>query len=236
MNLASWLPTTLIDYPDHVAATLFVSGCNFRCPFCHNPELVLPDRVSQLPTVKEAEIFGELERRRGFLEGIVLTGGEPTLQPDLVSFVERLKATNVLVKLDTNGSRPEVVRTLLDGGLVDYIAVDIKAPRGRYEEYGGAAADPRDVERTIRIVVDKAPDYEFRTTVAPGLAASDIESIVAWIGTAKRYVLQAFRVPLEDSKTLLDPTWAKREALASPALGEAWAAVASSFRDGGVRA
>lgn len=235
MNLAGWLPTTLIDYPDHVAATLFVSGCNFRCPFCHNPELVLPDRVSSLPMLNGDEIFGDLERRRGFLDGVVLTGGEPTLQPDLVSFIERLKATDVLVKLDTNGSRPEVIRTLLNGGLVDYIAVDIKAPRDRYEEYGGTAADPRDVERTIRVVVDKAPDYEFRTTVAPGLAASDIAAIAAWIGTAQRYVLQVFRVPPEDSKTLLDPTWAQREALAAPALGEAWAAVASGFRDGGVR-
>ena len=132
MNLAGWLPTTLIDYPDHVAATLFVSGCNFRCPFCHNPELVLPDRVSSLPMLNGDEIFGDLERRRGFLDGVVLTGGEPTLQPDLVSFIERLKATDVLVKLDTNGSRPEVIRTLLNGGLVDYIAVDIKAPRDRY--------------------------------------------------------------------------------------------------------
>jgi len=236
MNLASWLPTTLIDYPGRVAATLFTSGCNFRCPFCHNPELVLPERVAALSILDEEEILGEIERRRGFLDGIVLTGGEPTLQPDLPAFAECLKARNVLVKLDTNGSRPEVVRTLLDDGLIDYVAVDIKAPRDRYEEYAGTAVDPWDIERTIRIVVDGAADYEFRTTVAPGLTVSDIESIADWIGTAQRYVLQAFRVPPEDTKTLLDPAWAERGALDAPGLQKAWAVVASRFKDGGVRA
>lgn len=235
MNLASWLPTTLIDYPGRVAGTLFVSGCNFRCPFCHNPELVLPERVAALPILNEEEILDDLARRRGFLGGIVLTGGEPTLQPDLSAFVERLKATNVLVKLDTNGSRPEVVQALLDGGLIDYVAVDIKAPRDRYEEFAGTAVDPGDIEKTIRIVVGRAGDYEFRTTVAPGLTASDIESIADWIGTAYRYVLQAFRVPPEDTKTLLDPAWAEREALDAPALQQAWASVAPRFKDGGVR-
>jgi len=236
MNLASWFPTTLIDYPEHVAATLFALGCNFRCPFCHNPELVLPERVAAVPPLDVGEVLGELERRRGFLDGAVLTGGEPTLQDDLILFAERLKQLGLLVKLDTNGSRPEVVRDLLDRGVVDYVAVDIKAPPDRYDAFGGLGARPADVEETVSLLKGAATDHEFRTTVAPGLALSDIEAIAAWIGPARRYVLQAFHVPRERTKGLLDPAWAKRDALDAAELMRAWVAVKDLFKAGGVRA
>ena len=236
MNLASWLPTTLIDYPEHVAATLFTLGCNFRCPFCHNPELVLPERVAAFSSLDVGEVLAELERRRGFLDGVVLTGGEPTLQEDLVSFAEGLKQLGLLVKLDTNGSRPEVVRSLLARNLIDYVAVDVKAPLARYEVFAGSCARPTEVEETVSLLKGAGTDYEFRTTVAPGLALRDIEAIAAWIGPARRYVLQAFHVPRERTKGLLDPAWAEREALDASELMQAWAAVEDWFEAGGVRA
>ncbi|MGB2983785.1 MAG: anaerobic ribonucleoside-triphosphate reductase activating protein [Candidatus Bipolaricaulia bacterium] len=236
MNLTGWLPTTLIDYPGRVAATLFASGCNFRCPFCHNPELVRPERVASLPILDEEEILSDLARRRGFLDGVVLTGGEPTLQRDLVAFAGRLKEMGYLVKLDTNGSHPAVVQTLIDGGLADYVAVDIKGPPDRYAEFAGVGANTEDVRQTVRIVTDGPIDYELRTTVAPGLTASDIEEIADWVRPAKRYVLQAFRVPPEATKTLLDPSWAVRDALGEAELRATWATLSERFEDGGVRA
>ena len=235
MNLASFFPTTLIDYPGHVAATLFLLGCNFRCPFCHNPELVLPERVAAAGRLDPDRVLSELERRRGFLDGVVLTGGEPTGQPDLADLAERLKRMGYLVKLDSNGSRPEEIRALVDRGLVDYVAVDIKAPPERYAEFAGDGASPREVERTVRLLHDVGVDQEFRTTVAPGLTRQDIEAIVRWIGPARRYVLQAFRVPREEGKSLLDPAWADRDALADADLHAAWEAVRDRFGDGGVR-
>jgi len=236
MDLAGWRPTTLIDFPGRVAATLFTSGCNFRCPFCHNPELVLQERAVGLPVLDEQEILRELGRRHGFLDGVVLTGGEPTLQADLCSFAERVKALGFRVKLDTNGSTPDVVRALVEKRLVDYVAVDIKASPGRYREFAGIDAPIAEIEQTVTILKREAVDYEFRTTVAPGLARLDIEAIAEWVGPARRYVLQRFRVPQEGSKTLLDPSWALRDGLNEEALREAWLAIAGRFEDGGVRA
>jgi pyruvate formate lyase activating enzyme len=236
MNLVSFQATTLIDYPGRVAATLFTQGCNFRCPYCHNPELVAPGRFPPLPLLAEEETLAELERRRGFLDGVVLTGGEPTLQEGLVGFVERLRGMGYLVKLDTNGSRPEVVQALVDGGRIDYVAVDVKAPPDRYAEFAGADAAVAEVERTVTILKHGRVDYELRTTVAPGLAEADVEAIAAWIAPAKRYVLQAFRVPPERTKGLLDPSWADRAALGVRALRDLWTKLAPGFEDGGVRA
>jgi pyruvate formate lyase activating enzyme len=236
MNLVSLQGTTLIDYPGRVAATLFASGCNFRCPYCQNPELVDPDRFPPLPTLAEEAVLIELEERLGFLEGVVLTGGEPTLQEGLVRFVERLREMGYLVKLDTNGSRPEVVSALVEGGRIDYVAVDVKAPPDRYAEFAGVDAALAEVERTIAILKGGRVDYEFRTTVAPGLTGADVEAIAAWIRPSRRYVLQLFRVPPDRTKGLLDPSWAERDALRPPELHDLWSRIRSGFEEGGVRA
>ena len=135
MKIHGFNKTTLLDYPEHLAATIFTGGCNFRCPFCHNGGLVL-DPDSQ-PAISEEEVLKFLQKRRGILQGVCITGGEPTLQPDLENFVRKIKEMGYLVKLDTNGSRPEVLKSLLEKGLLDYVAMDIKASEENYARAAG---------------------------------------------------------------------------------------------------
>ena len=232
MDIAAFVPLSLSDHEGRVAAVVFVCGCNFRCPFCHNPELVLPEREDR-GLVDGRDIVRQLSARRGFLDSVVVTGGEPTLQPDLGSFLAEIRGLGLATKLDTNGSRPDIVSSLLEKNLVDYVAMDVKAPRARYAEYAGAGVDLAAIERSIAILRERAPDYEFRTTAAPGLAEGDLVAIGEWLRGAKRYVLQPFRVPPE--KGLVDPAWETRDALASEALREIRTRIASLVRDGGVR-
>lgn len=222
--------TTLVDYPGKVAATLFTVGCDFRCPFCHNPELVDPDRLT--PALDEGEVLDRLRERVGFIDGVVISGGEPTIQTSLPEFVERVKRLGLYVKLDTNGSRPEVLRALLATQCVDYIAMDVKAPLDCYDRLIGTASDVGAIKESIALIVNCAPDYEFRTTVAPTLGRDDVLRIAEWLAGAVRYTLQAFRVP---EKGLLDPAWETRPALSKEELHGLWAEIQSSFADGGVR-
>ena len=229
MRLAAWHPTTLTDFPDKVAAVLFTAGCNLRCPFCHNPELVLPARIDEAALLNGEEILIALKDREGFLDGVVITGGEPTLQPDLAEYVGRLKRVGLAVKLDTNGTRPDLVGRMIDDGLLDYVAIDAKAPPARYAELTGVDDRSADVLKTIDRLRRSTVDFEVRTTVAPGLGTSDIEAIVDWIGEVPRYVLQPFRVPIDQGKGLLDPTWADREALDPSELRVIWEGLADRF-------
>jgi pyruvate formate lyase activating enzyme len=222
--------TTLIDYPGEVAATLFTVGCNFRCPFCHNPELVDPDRPAA--RLDEGEIIERLRERVGFLDGVVIGGGEPTIQASLPAFVERLKALGLLVKLDTNGSRPDVLHELLKEQLADYVAMDVKAPLDQYARLTGIGPDVGAIEESIARIIRDAPDYEFRTTVAPTLESMDILRIVKRLAGAKRYFLQAFRVP---ETGLLDPAWEVKQGPSREELDRLWNEIRSSFADGGVR-
>jgi len=235
MRLAAWHPTSLTDYPGKVAAVLFTAGCNFRCPFCHNPELVLPEFVERADLLDDDELFAELSERSSFLDGVVITGGEPTLQPELNRFIERVKAHGLMIKLDTNGARPDVVEKLLEQSALDYVAVDAKAPPERYEEVTGVADVSKAVSGTIGLLKRSRVDFEVRTTVAPGLSASDVEAIADWIGDVPRYVLQPFRVPVDQGKRLLDPTWADRDALGVAELRSVWKCLSNRFVDGGVR-
>lgn len=234
MRIASLLPTTLIDYPGKVAALIYTPSCNFRCPFCHNPELVLPERVALLDPIPEEEVLALLEERRGFLDALAITGGEPTLQPDLVRFVAGVKRLGYLVKLDTNGSHPELLAELFDKGLIDYVAMDVKSPPARYSEVVRAPIDPAVIDRSIRLIVERAPDYEFRTTAAPGLTEGDIRAIADWIAGASRYVLQLFSIPYE--KGLVDPSFIGREALSAAELEAVWSTISRRFSGGGIRA
>ena len=232
MRIGGVQKLTLIDYPGRMAATVFTVGCNMRCPFCHNPELVCHDGAASGSWETEA-VLEELEARRGFLDAVVVTGGEPTLQPDLPSFIERLRESGFLIKLDTNGLRPEVLEDLLDRGIVDYVAMDLKAPFERYGEFTGVDADPGRIERAMALT-RTAPAYEFRTTVAPGLAADDLLRIRGTLTPEDRYFLQAFRVP--EGKGLIDPLWAERTALTSDELSVLWGEWSAMFSGGGVRA
>lgn len=207
-------PLSLSDYPGKLAAIVFLAGCNLRCPFCYNSELVLPELMAGLrPLAPEAVLTG-LAERLGFLDGVVLTGGEPTLSPELPEFVRSLKSFGFLVKLDTNGTNPAVLAKLLQEKLLDYVALDIKAPFPRYSEYTGlkeVGEVVRAVQESLSVVLRLAPDYEVRTTVAPGLSAPDLLAIAQGLKGIKRYVLQPFVVPKE--KRLVNEEWRTRPAL-----------------------
>ena len=167
MKIAGFQKFSLIDYPGGVSGVVFTQGCNFRCPYCHNPELVDPRRfVGSIPA---EDILGFLEDRRGKLDAVTITGGEPTLQGDLPVFIKEIKDMGFLVKIDTNGSMPTMLARLLAGGLVDYVAMDLKGPLERYPTLVGAAVNRRDLEESIALLGDAGLPHEYRTTLEASL-------------------------------------------------------------------
>ena len=191
MKIGGFQKVSLIDYPGRISAVVFTQGCNFRCPFCHNPELVDPERFEGL--IPEGEILTFLEKRKGRLDAVVITGGEPTMQPELTPFIIHLKAMGYLVKLDTNGTLPNLLEEMLDRKLLDYVAMDIKAPLERYSEVTKTKADSQRITRSISLIMGSGVDYEFRTTAVKSLLApEDLEEIGRLIPGAKRFVLQKF--------------------------------------------
>lgn len=191
MKLCGLQKTTLLDYPGHVAATVFLGGCNFRCPFCHNSGLIGRDAK---PLFTEEEIFGFLQKRKGILEGICVTGGEPTLQEDLEVFLKKGKDLGYLIKLDTNGYRPEVLKNLVLKGLVDYVAMDIKAGRNNYEKASGfSGIRMEQVEKSAGFLMEGHVPWEFRTTVVKGIhGAEDFMDIGKWLKGPSFYFLQNY--------------------------------------------
>lgn len=193
MEIYGFQKTTLLDYPGHLAATVFVGGCNFRCPFCHNGLLVLAP--GNQPLIGEDEVLAYLKKRRGILEGVCITGGEPTLQKDLISFVKRLKAMDYLVKLDTNGYCPGVLEGLLAEGLLDYAAMDVKTSIERYDIVAGVSnIECERILESIRLLKNCDIPYEFRTTVVKGLhRIEEFEEIGKLLSGCRAYFLQGFR-------------------------------------------
>jgi len=189
--------STLIDYPGRVAATVFLTGCNFRCPWCYNSELVLPEKIKKQPRISERHFFDFLKKRKGLLEGVCLTGGEPTINKDLPEFCRKIKKLGYLVKLDTNGSNPEMLKKLISEKLIDYVAMDIKAPLAQFPKYDkatGIKVNLEKIKKSIELIKDSGIDYEFRTTVLPGIhTKEDILKIAKNISPAKRYYLQNFK-------------------------------------------
>lgn len=197
MNTGGLQKVSLIDYPGKICAILFTQGCNFRCPYCHNPELV--DPAQYIGCIPDEEIFSFLEKRRGKLDAVSITGGEPTVQPDLIEFIERIRKINYLIKIDTNGAFPDVLEKLIDRKLVDYIAMDVKAPQKRYREITRSNVDPDRIRLSIEMIMNSGIEYEFRTTVVKSLLnKEDLQKIGNEIRDARLYILQRF-VP---SKTL----------------------------------
>ena len=179
---------TLLDYPEKMAATIFLGHCNFRCPFCQNGGLVLnPDGE---PVIPVEDVLKVLKKRQGLLDGVCITGGEPTLHPDLPSFIASIKALGYSVKLDTNGSRPEVLKSLVERQLIDYVAMDIKNSPQRYQETAGIShLDFDKIEESVQFLKTDVVDYEFRTTVAKELHSSeDFRQIGKWIAGCKRQI------------------------------------------------
>lgn len=191
---------TLLDFPEKMACTLFTFGCNFRCPFCHNASLVLADRADD-SIISEEEFFSFLQKRRGMLEGVCISGGEPTLQPDLPDFIRRIRDLGFAVKLDTNGYRPAVLRALIDGGLVDYVAMDVKNSLSRYPETVGIARfDTAPLEESMDLLMENRVPFEFRTTLIRGLHTPEsIAEMGKRLAGEERFFLQTF----EDSGDLI---------------------------------
>jgi pyruvate formate lyase activating enzyme len=190
---------SLIDYPDKICAIIFTQGCNFRCPYCHNPELVNPKKFG-IP-IKEDEILSFLHRRKGKLDAVTITGGEPLLQSDLSTFLSAIKELGYLVKVDTNGSFPSRLKGIIQSRFVDYIAMDIKTSLDKYHQVIQRKIDTKKILNSIRLIMDSGLDYEFRTTVIRSLfEEDDFYKIGQLIQNARLYVLQNF-VP---SKTLDD--------------------------------
>ncbi len=200
MQIAGIQKTTLLDFPGHLAATVFTRGCNFACPFCHNADLVVATK-EPLPGMTEDELFAFLKKRRGILEGVCITGGEPTLWKDLPSVIGKIKDMGFLVKLDTNGSSPEVLMSLCEAGLLDYVAMDIKSsPKGYKTVCGWKGAEVvqtrlwEGVQESVAYLQKGIVPYEFRTTLVKGLhTLSGMHELAQWIAPASAYYLQNYQ-------------------------------------------
>lgn len=193
MRIGGFQKLTLIDYPGKIATTVFTVGCSFKCPFCHNPELVIKSEFLPWEGVEE-EFFAHLEKRKGKLDGVCITGGEPTIQPDIIEFIKKIKDIGYLVKLDTNGTNPNVLQKLYDLKLLDFVATDIKNAPDRYDETVGLRANMEKVKKSVAMIMSSGVPYEFRTTVVPGIhSEEDFNAVADWIDGADAYYLQEYR-------------------------------------------
>ena len=182
---------SLIEYPEKISAIVFLGKCNFKCHFCYNIDLV--KNYNKLPDIAEREIIKFLSTRKGLIDGLAITGGEPTLHKDLPDFIKKVKDSGFLVMLETNGSNPKMLKELIDNKLVDYIAMDIKAPLEKYDEVAGAKVNKKKIQESIDIIRNSKIDYEFRTTVIPKhFSKEDALAIGKWLKGSKRYILQQF--------------------------------------------
>lgn len=187
--IAGLQKTTFIDFPEKIACIVFTQGCNFRCGYCHNPELF----ENKEPTLSVSAFFEFLNKRKGKLDGVVITGGEPTLQKDLKEFIKQVKDLGFAVKLDTNGTNPEILKELVNENLLDYVAMDIKAPLEKYKNIVNVDFDTKKIKNSIDFIMSCGIDYEFRTTVLKSqLSLEDFEEIGKLIKGAKKYYLQEF--------------------------------------------
>lgn len=189
MRIAGFSKLSLLDFPGTLAAVVFVPQCNMRCWYCHNAQILSGD----VPLLSEDGVLNFLQKRANILKGVVVTGGEPTLRPDLPLFLEKIKKLGYLVKVDTNGTNPRMLSALIDRKLVDYVAMDVKAPEYKYRETAGASVNLSDIKKTIALLMHCGIGYEFRTTFAPTLNREDILAIADLIPGAKAYFLQQYR-------------------------------------------
>jgi pyruvate formate lyase activating enzyme len=205
---------SLLDYPEHLSAVIFSKGCNFRCQFCYNPMLVWPEEEGKFnnitsseedgeikmghPQINESDLFDFLISRTGRLDAVVITGGEPTLHSDLPEFIEKIKKQGYKIKLDTNGTNPKMLMSLLSGNLLDYLAMDIKGPEKKYDLVTGVQPNLKDIKKSVKIIKESGLPYEFRTTVVPGLVKiADIAEMAKLISGAEKWFLQNFKSDIE---------------------------------------
>ncbi len=210
MNIGGIQKCSLIDYPGKISLVVFVRGCNFFCPYCHNPELFRPESGKSISGTAPSErsfgdkdLFDFLETRKKLLDGVVITGGEPTLYHDLPYFIHRIREMGFLVKLDTNGSRPDVLQEIVDDGLTDFIAMDVKTAFSRYKPFAGPTFDASAIFHSASIIINAPVRHEFRTTcVHPLVTDTDIQCIARMVSGADSYVLQR-----PGTKSVLDPDY-----------------------------
>ena len=203
LEIHGFQKTTLLDYPGCLASTVFFGGCNFRCPYCHNGDLVLSP--GSLPLISEDTVLSHLKKRQGILDGVCITGGEPTLQPELFDFIKKIKDLGYLVKLDTNGSHPEVLKSLCHSNLIDYVAMDIKHAPSRYQEICNAPSFSMEkIAESAAFLLEGTVPYEFLTTIVRELhTLKDFEEIGAWIAGADSYFLQSY----QESEQVIHPVF-----------------------------
>lgn len=200
MVIGGWEKISMIDFPGSIATVIFTKACNFRCHFCYNPMLVLANGEGESeyeenhPLISEDDFFLFLENRKGKIDGVVISGGEPTLQPDLKEFITKVKSLGFKVKLDTNGTNPKIVKDLVGNKLLDYIAMDVKGPLNKYEKIIGIKTDIKKIKESIDFLLEDRVDYEFRTTLVPGLhEINDIFIMTEELIGAKKWFLQKFK-------------------------------------------
>ncbi|KPJ57328.1 anaerobic ribonucleoside-triphosphate reductase activating protein [Parcubacteria bacterium DG_74_2] len=205
MEIGELQKLSFSDFPGKISCTVFLSGCNFRCPWCYSAEFVLPEKIKNQEKISQEYFFDFLKEKKGFLEGVCISGGEPTIHPELPIFIKKIKKLGFLVKLDTNGFNPKILQDLIDKKLIDYVALDIKAPKEKYLKVLGILNQGlrgnffrekifSNIEKSISILKEGKVDYEFRTTLIPKtLKKKDILEIVRWLKGGKRYTLQNFR-------------------------------------------
>lgn len=207
MRVVGFVKVSLVDWDGYVSAVVFLPGCNFRCPFCHNRDLVL--HPGNLPDIDQGWMIDYLRENSDFLDGVVITGGEPTIHHELPQLISKIKQLGLKVKLDTNGSNPHMLMDLLDSGLIDAVAMDLKGPLDdRYDALSGVKTPLEDIKKSIFLLMEGAVEHEFRTTVVPHLIKEDeIEAMAAFIGEARKYALQQFRpgTTLDERLSRIDP-------------------------------
>ena len=187
INIAAFQPNSFIDYPGKIASVIFLGGCNMRCYYCHNHNILCS--TSNITPIES--IMPRITEQLGFIDGVVITGGEPTLHPHLTPITQAIKELGLLVKLDTNGTNPQILKSLVEGGLVDYVAMDIKAGQSRYNEIAGVCVDFAKIGESINFLIQQDRiDYQFRTTLAPTLTEDDMAEIATLINGAKTWQLQ----------------------------------------------
>lgn len=195
MKIGGFQEISLLDYPQKISSIIWTVGCNFHCPFCYNPQLV--NETSEI--ILEEKILSFLKNRIGKIDALSISGGEPLIQKDINTFIEKVKKLGLLVKIDTNGAFPEKLKELIDDNLIDYIAMDVKAPSDKYSILSGVKVDLSKINKSIEIIKNSSLDYEFKTTIIPTfLDKNDIIKIAEWLKGAKKYCIQQFKtnIPL----------------------------------------
>lgn len=199
MKFAGLVKNSFVDFPNNISAVVFTFGCNFNCWYCHNRRIIEGEKIE---IYSEDDILNFLDKRKGQLDGLVISGGEPTLCNDLESFIKKVKEKGFLVKLDTNGSNPEVLEKLISKNLLDFVAMDVKTSLEKYEEITQGKVDIEKIKKSIELLKNSKINYEFRTTFAPDVSLSDIEEISKLISNAKAFAIQKYNPPNESVITI----------------------------------